>query len=100
MQLVFLGDLLKLGVARFQGFFFVAKLIESLSFQQHTRVGAGHAGNGQHADQGARDKNVEIMQGNWNFQELPFGVPGNQHDVKTFSQENTPFDRMKLFTAR
>ena len=58
MQLIFLGDLLQLGVLRLQGLLFFAQLVIVLRLDQHARIRTEYAGKGQHANQGSGHKNI------------------------------------------
>jgi hypothetical protein len=70
--------------------FLVAQFVESLGFEKHPRVGARHARNREHADDGAGQKNVYIVQRYWNLTKMPLGIASYEKNVKTFAQNFVP----------
>src|SRR5690349_6979929 len=86
LEVALLGDLLQGLVPRLERFLFRPHLVEAHDFHQHAAIGAGHAGDGQHADQGPHQEDLNIVQWNGDLAELSLGVPGDKKNVEAFTQ--------------
>ena len=81
-----MGDLLQLRVVALDLVLFGAQIVEALDLPQHAGVGAGHAGDGEHADESTGEEDVEVVNGDGNLAELPLGIACDKKDVPAFPQ--------------
>jgi len=61
-------------------------LVEARRLEQHAAVGSGHPGDGEEADDRSGDKDIGVVQRNWDLAQVAVFLAGYKNDVVTLAQ--------------
>ena len=90
LDILFVGDDLKLVVIRAQGFALGAQLIEAGGLEQHARIGTSEPGDGEGADDSSCDENARIVERDGDLPERSVLLARDKDDVIASSQRFAP----------
>jgi len=97
LHILFPGDLLHEQIVVAKGLLLGANLVIVGSLEQHASIGASHAGDGEEANEGGRDKHVGVVQRNGDLAEAAVVFTGDKNDVVAFAHRAPPFASMIRF---
>ena len=61
-------------------------LVEASRLEQHAAVGPGHPGNGEEANHRSGDKDISVVQRNWDLAQIAVFLAGYKNDVVALAQ--------------
>ena len=86
LNILLVGDLLHLQVVVPYRLALRPNLVEARRLQQHAAVGAGHPSDGKEADNRSCDKDIGVVERDWDLAQITIFLAGYKNDVVAFAQ--------------
>src|ERR1700724_3268860 len=79
-------NLLHLEIVMAYGLALGSNLVEASRLEQHAAVGPGHPSDGEEANHRGGDKDISVMQRNWDLAQIAVFLAGYKNDVVALAQ--------------